>query len=282
MLLAFAWCVWALVYFVQLCWNTAEKRGVSGWIGLLAFVPLVNLIAFLHIAFHDGTLPPSRLGLVLGFVFIVLPAFPELRKAQEISQLGRQIGPMAAAAEQGDEAAMRRRMVGMLETMQGMEGFEEQGGDSNALSKMMEELSKAMGGSGESAASERAGAASPLAEVPERTPISPLFECPEGTRERGARPPDGFERWCERPDPARGSVRHGGYASWHRGGAAHETGLYRDGGRHGVWTRWYANGSKQTQAEFRDSRQHGFQIDWDESGRRLREVRFVDGEPMGR
>ena len=41
-LIAVAWCAWALVYFVALFWNTAEKRGVSGWIGLLAFVPLVE------------------------------------------------------------------------------------------------------------------------------------------------------------------------------------------------------------------------------------------------
>ena len=118
--------------------------------------------------------------------------------------------------------------------------------------------------------------------MPERAPLSPFFECPDGTRERGAAPPDGFERWCQRPNPARGRIRHGGYASWHRNGQTHETGLYKDGDRHGVWTRWYEKGVQQTQAEFENGRQHGFQLDWNEAGRRLREIRFVNGEPAGR
>jgi hypothetical protein len=281
MVLAIGWCVWALVYFVQLCWNTAEKRGVSGWIGLLAFVPLVNFAAYLYIAIHDGPVAPSRLGLALGFVFFVLPAFPEFRKAQEIAQLGRHMGPMAAAAEQGDEAAMQRSMYEMLQTMQGMEGFEEQGGDPEAMSNALAELAASMGRSGESAASEREGAPAPVVEVPEMAPMSPFFECPEGTRERGARPPKAFERWCERQDPARGRIRHGGYASWHRNGQVHQTGRYEDGERHGVWTRWYEKGGQQTQAEFQNGRQHGFQLDWNESGVRLREIRFVKGEPVG-
>ena len=282
MLLAVAWCVWAFVYFVQLFWNTAEKRGVSGWIGLLAFVPLVNFIAYLYIAFHDGPVAPSRIGVLLGFVCIVLPAFPEFRKAQEIAQLGRHIGPMSTAAEQGDEAAMRRMMSEMMQTMQGMEGFEEQGGDRDAMSNALAELAAAVGRGGESAASEREGAPAPVVEVPELELISPFFECSESTRERGARPPTGFERWCERQDPARGRIRHGGYASWHRNGQLHETGLYKDGDRHGVWTRWYEKGGQETQAEFENGRQHGFQLDWNEAGRRLREIRFVNGEPAGR
>jgi hypothetical protein len=280
-LLAVAWGVWALVYFIQLFWNTAEKRGVSGWVGLLAFVPLVNLVAYLYIALHDGPVAPSRAGLLLGFVCFVMPAFPEFRKAQEIAQLGRQFGPMAAAAEQGDEAAMQRMMYEMMEEMQGMEGFEEQG-DPNAMAQAMKELAAAMGRGGESAASEPERAIPPAPEVPELAPVSPFFDCPEGTRERGARPPQDYERWCERRDPARGAIRHGGYASWHRSGQVHVTGLYQNGDRHGVWTRWYPNGTRETQAEFQNGRQHGFQLDWSESGLRLREVRFADGKPVGR
>jgi len=280
--LAVAWSAWALAYFGQLCWNTAESRGVSGWIGLLAFLPLVNLIAYLYIAFHDGPMPPSRLGLALGLVCIVLPAVPEARKAQEIAQLGRQFGPMASAAKQGDQDAMTRMLHEMMQTMQGMEGFETRGGDPGGMSKALTQLAAAMGRDGESEAGGRGDAISPVIEVPELVSISELFECPEGTRERGAAPPSGFERWCERLDPAPGRVRHGGYASWHRNRLPHETGLYRNGDRVGVWTRWYASGGKQAQAEFRDGLQQGFQIDWDESGRRQREVRFVRGEPVGR
>ena len=280
-LLAVAWSAWALVYFGQLCWNTAESRGVSGWIGLLAFLPLINLIAYLYIAFHDGPAPPSRLGLALGLVFIVLPAVPEARKAQEIAQLGRQFGPMATAAKQGDQDAMTRSLHEMMQTMQGMEGFETSG-DPDGISKALTMLTAAMGRGGESEASGRGDEISPAIEVPELTSISERFACPEGTRERGAAPPNGFERWCERLDPALGKVRNGGYASWYPNRMLHETGLYRNGDRAGVWTRWYTSGSKQVQAEFRDGLQHGFQIDWGESGRRQREIRFVHGEPVGR
>jgi hypothetical protein len=281
-LLTLAWGAWALVYFVRLCWNTAESRGVSGWIGLLVFLPLINLIVYLYIAFHDGPLPPSTLGLLLGVVFIVLPAVPEIRKAQQIAEFGSQFGPMWAAAEQGDEDAMRRMLHEMTETMQGMEGSETRGGGPDGMSKVLARLASAMGRGGESEASEREDAVSPASEVPELASVSAFFTCPEGTRERGEPPPSGFERWCERLDPASGRVRHGGYASWHRNHVLHETGLYRNGDRVGVWTRWYPSGKKQAQAEFQDGRQHGFQIDWDESGRRLREIRFVHGEPVGR
>jgi hypothetical protein len=146
----------------------------------------------------------------------------------------------------------------------------------------MAELAAAMETDDESAPSGRGNAVPPAALVPERAPTSAFFECPEGTRERGARPPRGSERWCERLNPVRGRVRHGGYASWHRAGGLHETGRYRNGDRDGVWTRWYANGGMQAQAEFRDGLQHGFQIEWDESGRRKREIRFVEGKPVGR
>jgi len=43
----------------------------------------------------------------LDSVFIVLPAIPELHTARELAQFGPKLGPMAAAAEQGKERAMR-------------------------------------------------------------------------------------------------------------------------------------------------------------------------------
>jgi hypothetical protein len=281
-LLALAWAGWALIFFGRVFWNTAENRHVSGWIGLLAFLPLINFFAYLYIAFHDGPVAPSRLGVVLGVILIVLPAYPELRKARELGELGRQFGPMAAAAEQGDDQTMTRLMYGMVQKMQTMEGFEAPEGDPDAMSRMLEQLSEAMGTNGESAVGDDGRSAAPPLEAPELESISPYFECPEGTREGGAAPPLGFERWCEWSDPARGEVRHGGYASWHRNAGVHETGAFVSGKREGVWTRWNERGRMQTQAEFEDGLQHGFQIDWDESGTRLREIRFARGEPVGR
>jgi hypothetical protein len=279
-LLFLGWGVWVLVYFVQLFWCIAEKRGLSGWVGLLAFLPVVNLFAYLYIAFHDGAGPPSKLGLVLGVVCFVLPAVPELRKAREMEALGSQLAPMANAAEQGDQVAMARLMHDMLQTMQGMESFEATEEERGALSQALAELAAVVGTSDDGASASEIPSA-PL-EVPELEPVSPNFRCPDGTRPRGAAPPHGTERWCERLDPERGPVRHGGYVSWHPGGMLHETGLYRDGERDGAWTRWYAEGGMQTQAEFRAGTQHGFQIDWSESGRREREIRYQHGKPIGR
>jgi len=279
-----AWCVWMLVFLVRLMWKTAENRGIPGWVGLLSFIPFVNLFVYPYLAFHDGMLPPRRLGLLLGFVFIVLPAIPQLRTAHELAQFGPNLGPMAAAAEQGNERAMRGMMRDMLEMMQGMSSFEMESGDAEAMSKALEELGADFEAGGEIAAvtSTSGGRAqSAMPEVDELETISENFECLQGARARGTSPPRGFERWCELVDSAGRVVRHGGYASWHRNGQLREAGIYQYGEREGVWTRWYISGGKETQAEFERGRQHGLLLTWDEIGRKRRQVRYEGGEPVG-
>lgn len=277
-LLALAWGACLLVYFVRLMWFTAENRGVSGWIGILTFIPLFGFFAYLYIAFHDGPVPPHAVGVLLGIVFFVLPSIVEVRKAREMGQLGSRFGPMAEAAESGDEQSMARLMHDMLETMQGMEGFEPaEGEDAAALSQALSELASAMGEAGAGSDAPRAKLPAPEVEMPELEPASDVFDCPEGTQERGAMPPRGFERWCERS----GGVRHGGYASWHPNGQLREVGAYRYGDREGVWTRWYSSGGKQTQAEFQRGLQHGYLLTWDEFGRPERRVLYQLGEPAG-
>ena len=278
--LALAWGAWMLFYFGQVFWNTAENRHVSGWVGLLALVPVINVVAYPYIAFHDGPVAPSRLGLLLGLIFIVLPAYPEARKARELAEIGRQIGPMAAAAEQGDEAGMRRLILESLQKVQHMEGLESSDGDLRGNLRALMQLTADLEDDEDGA--DAVGSHASAAEPHQLRSVSPLFECPEGTRERGAAPPQGFERWCERPGPGPDGIRHGGYASWHLNARMHETGIYVDGEREGVWTRWNERARLQTQAEFRRGVQHGFQIDWDESGNRRRELRFAQGEPVGR
>ena len=281
MLLALAWGVCLLVYFVRLLWTLAENRGVSGWIGILTCLPLVGFFAYLYIAFHDGLVPPHAVGVLLGLVFIVLPGVAEVRKAREIGELGKQFGPMAAAAERDDQQAMARMMHGMLQTMQNMEGFEPaEGEDAEAFSRALEELATAMGGDGAAKTGGGSGAPSEV-EMPELEPASDVFDCPEDTRERGAMPPRGFERWCERPSGSAGVVRHGGYASWHPNGQLREVGTYLYGEREGVWTRWYNSGGKQTQAEFQRGLQHGYLLTWDEFSRPQRRVQYNLGEPVG-
>ncbi|MDH3520446.1 MAG: hypothetical protein OEM49_08320 [Myxococcales bacterium] len=284
--LVVAWSAGALVYFVQLVWNTAENRGVPGWVGLLAFLPLVNVAAYLFIAFHDGLVAPSKVGLLLGVLCFVLPALPEARKARELAQLGKHLGPMAAAAEREDEAAVKRTLLEMMETMQGMEGLEPSGAEAEAMAQALEELSATLQQEIERAPDAQTAppgerALPPVEDIPALESVSELFRCPEGTRERGAAPPRGFERWCERVDASRGRLHHGGYASWHPNGQLQEVGIYRDGERVGVWTRWHASGGKQTQAEFEDGVQHGLLLRWDEFGRQLDQIRYRQGTPLG-
>ena len=188
---------------------------------------------------------------------------------------------MAAAADAGDEKAMARMIFEMLQKMQRMEGFEASEEESREMSKTLESLAASIEGDEAARPADTPRSAAPPDAASELVPVSPRFECPEGTRERGAAPPHGFERWCERPGLAGGWDRHGGYAMWHRNARIHETGSYLDGEREGVWTRWNARAKLETQAEFHDGRQHGFQIDWDELGQKRREVRFARGEPVG-
>jgi hypothetical protein len=281
-LLTLAWGVCFVVYFVRLMWTLAENRGVSGWVGILTFIPVLGFFAYLYIAFHDGPVAPHMVGVMLAVVLIVLPGMVEVRKAREIGQLGKQFGPMAEAAERDDQQAMARMMHDMLQTMQNMEGFEPANEEeAEAFSKAMEELASAMGSEG--GADKRGGgpAAPKEIQMPELEPANDAFDCPEGTQERGAMPPRGFERWCELRDPSIGVVRHGGYASWHPNGQLREVGTYQHGEREGVWTRWYSSGGKQTQAEFQRGLQHGYLLTWDEFSRPERKIRYHLGEPVG-
>ena len=60
-------------------------------------------------------------------------------------------------------------------------------------------------------------------------PVTLSFDCPEGTVERGAAPPEGRERWCERALEAGRALKHGPYVSWHENGQVQEFGSYRGG-----------------------------------------------------
>lgn len=245
---------WILVFFVRLLWNTAEARGVSGWIGILVMIPLVGPLFYLYIAFHDGPVAPSKAGLVMGILFYVIPTIPQLEEARRIRELGVQIEGMASASaadEGGEMDGMARGLRAMFAGMQPPDLFKSDGG-----------------GDGD-AEPERAPRA-----LPELAPVSPSFECPDGTREMGADPPKAHERWCERD-----GRKHGGYVAWHRDGPVSVTGAYSNGERVGVWTRWFASGGKQAQAEFVDGREHGLVLTWDALGRPLQMAHFLEGRP---
>lgn len=256
------WSVWASVYFGRLLWNTAVQRGVSGWVGMLVFVPPIGFFAYLYIAFHDGIQGPSKLGLALGVILYVLPMVPMLRSGSELDQLAA----LGARLGSGDQAAA-------LQALAEMSGGGAQASD---LESMMQGLADSSG-----SASPSTRVLPPGYDEQEGFPVHETFVCPDGTEERGAAPPAGYERWCERRVEGLPAVRHGSYASWHKNGKLREFGTYYEGKRDGLWTRWYPSGGKRAQAQFQRGVQHGLLITWDEFGRKQREIAFRDGEPVG-
>jgi hypothetical protein len=90
-----------LVYFGRIFWRTAERRGLSGFIGLLSFVPVVNLLVYPYIAFHDGLVPVNRIGAALGFLLIAGPSIA----SYQLSSLAT-LAAQTQMAESGDDGSM--------------------------------------------------------------------------------------------------------------------------------------------------------------------------------
>jgi hypothetical protein len=83
-------------YFMQIYWNTAAHRGLSGWVGILMFVPLVNFFVYPFIAFHDGWARPHVAGMILGTVMTLGSMLSYL---QIIDRLGNDPGFEASLAK---------------------------------------------------------------------------------------------------------------------------------------------------------------------------------------
>ena len=61
----------SLIYFGRLMWRLAENRNVSGFVGLACLVPLFGLPFYFYIAFHDGLVRPSPVGLGVALVLAI-------------------------------------------------------------------------------------------------------------------------------------------------------------------------------------------------------------------
>jgi len=113
--------VLAVAYFASITMETAERRGLSKWLGLVLFVPIAGFVVYPYIAFHDGFHPPKKLGLILGLLlaFGPLPGQIEMveqmsGQAQEIAQIDRGDGVTVEEAIQGLRAT---REVGLQVAM---------------------------------------------------------------------------------------------------------------------------------------------------------------------
>jgi hypothetical protein len=108
-----------IVYFGRLAWNTALNRDLSGWVGLLVFVPFANLIAYPYLAFHDGWIAPHKLGLVIGLVLTfgsAAPTYQTIRMLQEGGELSTQLALLASdeLEIEGLEASLEQQLQQQL------------------------------------------------------------------------------------------------------------------------------------------------------------------------
>jgi len=258
----------AVVYMARIVMETAARRGLPRALGLLAFVPLLNFFVYPYIAFHDGFVAPSKAGLVLGVLLAASPLAAQYRMAQLLSEnpsavLQAKLGT-AGSLEPGSaetERALRER----AESAIGAERSEP--ASAPAAPRVVHSLPRI-----ESLTASAEYDPSGGFLVPDRP------DCPKGTTQMGAGPPEGQKQWCERVGDGAG-VKHGWFASWHPNGERAVSGEYHDGLRIGVWTRWYEDGKKRAQAQFDRGLQDGLLVAWDDEGRVVMERHFRSGEP---
>jgi glutaredoxin len=66
--------VGSLIYFGRMMWRLAENRDLSGYVGLATLIPLFGLPFYFYIAFHDGLVRPSAVGLGVALAFAIAGA----------------------------------------------------------------------------------------------------------------------------------------------------------------------------------------------------------------
>ncbi len=89
-----------VVYFGRLSWDLAERRNLSGWIGLLLFVPFANLFVLFYIAFHDGLVPLNKAGFAIGLMLTLGAGVADYQLRQTMSQGAGLLERTFAQAEQ--------------------------------------------------------------------------------------------------------------------------------------------------------------------------------------
>lgn len=273
--LALLFIVGSFVYFGRMMWRLAENRDCSGWVGLACFIPLLGLLFYLYIAFHDGPVRPSPVGLVVTAVLAALGAWSfsaDLTEAR--ATLGAFEAHQGILGPDGPESEDQGRAL--LESLEA--ALQE-----NVPAEVRPPAPKEQGPGGSAGpgllgalTSWARDATTPRPAYPEDIEIPRQLECDPGTVPRGAAPPRGFEAWCE--DPLTGT-KQGWYLSWHPNGRRDQAGRYVDGQRQGTWTRFWEIGGRRAQVNFEDGEEHGMLVMWDQLGNVERETPYVEGEP---
>lgn len=242
-------------WFANMLWHLAERRGVSGWVGLACFLPLLGPLFFLYLALHDGLVRASRVGVAITLLLALLATLNlhlDLRDMRHFAEID-------GAALAGEMSTEQQALL--KSWLRPNEFANEPPRDAPSL---LDRLRSWMPSA--PAKDSATAATAPDAVV-----------CEAGTRMTGDRPPHGSALWCERE---RDGVQHGPYLAWHPNGTVAESGRYANGQRQGVWTRFWQSGGRRAQANFESGREHGVLLVWDELGRQQREIRYEHGEPV--
>ena len=102
-----------LGYYGLILWNTATNRGLSGWIGILMFIPLVNVLVYPFIAFHDGWARPHIAGMLLGTLITLGSMLPYLQVVQMLEN-DEEFHNNLARLAQGEDFAANDEMAVQL------------------------------------------------------------------------------------------------------------------------------------------------------------------------
>ncbi len=254
-LLVVVYALGLLGWFAKMLWHLAERRGVSGWVGLACFLPLLGPIFFLYLAFHDGLVRASRVGVAITSLLALLATLNLHLDLRDMRHFLETDGATLAVEMPAEQQAL-------LESWLRPSGStDESPSDAPGL---LDRLRSWM-------------PSAPAKDSATATLAPDAVVCEAGTRMAGERPPHGSALWCERE---RDGVQHGPYLAWHPNGTVAESGRYANGERHGVWTRFWQSGGRRAQANFENGREHGVLFFWDELGRQQREIRYEHGEPV--
>jgi hypothetical protein len=297
-LAAGAFALVVIVYMARIAMGTAERRGLSKWIGLLTFVPLANFVVYPYIAFHDGFRAPNKLGVVLGLLLAFGPLPSQIAIVEQFSQQAQ----VVADTDTGNGVTFEQAMGGLgtameigaqLAMLDGMDPNDPQQASTmhDAVGEIRQKIETSRDVLGLEAASEMedllekheqrlAGPAraapthKPVAyqAPPTRSPIAPIKPLTASIQRNGD---DGFAI-PNAPACSPGTTRRGGSPPEGSREWCEKTGA--DAGiKHGWTTEYHASGSPAVAGEYRDGLRVGVWTRYYENGGKRVQAEFQDG-----
>ena len=288
----------AVIYMARIVMATAESRGLSKWLGLLTFVPLLNVVVYPYIAFHDGFRAPNKIGLILGLLLAFGPLPGQLKMLETFGQQAKQFEAVFNAVDpsQFDAASLQNAMgdlgatLEMGEQLAMLEGMAS--ADPEQMDEQMERMQQELAEIGEdsdedSMVPELQATADPMSDPVPDTPIGDRtgrgMAPPPASRattasigrdsERGFAIPE--SPGCPPGTVSKGSGPPSGLELW-----CERVGV-DDGMKHGWLSTWHENQSPAMAGEYRDGLRVGVWTRWYPSGGKRVQAEFVDGVQHG-